>query len=283
MRILGQTLLLGTAAALAFFATPACVDNDQSIFIRDVLAPPTTRTNNECTYTNDPTQAALFQGTLDVAVRDSYTAVMLVGNQMIQRGDNTAPRSESNKAHINGAVVRVTDANGGAIASFTSPSQGFVDQAEGTQATYGTFAVIAIDAPTAAKIRKGMPAGGQQLVLANIKAFGETLGGVDLESGEYQLPIKVCNGCLIDFGGFDDTATPGVDCNLGIATLASGTQSGSTTLPCNPGQDEITPCYLCTGRTVTCEGNEPGAPPPLPHSCAGETDYHPCQTGPADF
>lgn len=278
MRILGQTLLVGAAAVAVFIMTPACVDNDQSIFIRDVLAPSETRINGACVYTGDPTQPALFEGEVDVAVKDNYSAIMLVGNQMIQRGDSTAPRSESNKAHINGAVVRVTDANGGAIASFTSPSQGFVDQAEGTQATYGSFQVVALDAPTTAKVARGLGIGETKLVLANIKAFGETLGGVDLESGEYQLPIKVCNGCLLTFAGFDDPLTPGIDCNLlSSAAATSSTSSSNQQPPCFAGQDEAAPCTTCTSHTVVCQGVDSTG-----QDCTGKT-VHPCQTGPVQL
>lgn len=275
MRILGQTLLVATTAAVVFVITPACVTNDQSIFIRGALAPSEVRINGACIYTGDPTQPALFQGEIDVAVRDNYLAVLLVGNQMIARGDNLAPRSESNKAHINGAVVRVTDANGGAISSFTSPSQGFVDQAEGTQATYGAFQVVALDAPTVAKISKGLQVGGSTLVIANIKAFGQSVGGVDLESGEYELPIKVCNGCLLTFTGFDDPLTPGIDCSL---TNTSATTGGATQPPCNSGQDqEPAPCNTCLLHEVTCGGDIPGSNPV--QSCAG-MQWKPCAQGP---
>jgi hypothetical protein len=36
---------------------PACADNDQSIFIRAMLAPSATRTGGACVYTDDPAQA----------------------------------------------------------------------------------------------------------------------------------------------------------------------------------------------------------------------------------
>ena len=267
MRILGQTLVVGTAAALAFIVAPACVDNDQSIFIRDALYPATTRTNNACIYSNDATQAALFLGVLDVAVRDNYSATLLVGNQMIARADSTEPRSESNKAHINGAVVRVTDANGNFISTFTSPSQGFVDQAEGDQATYGPIEVVALDAPTTFKLRAGMQVNDAKLVLANIKVFGESLGGVDLESGEYQLPIRVCNGCLLSFAGYDDATVQGIDCNL--AATASTTTTASTVLPCSPGQDEATFCNECLGHQVPDQAKQDkGVVPATSDPCA---------------
>ena len=238
-RVLGQALTVFAVGTLATAFTPACAENDQSLFIRSALAPSANRQGGVCVYTSDPTQAALTSGVVDVAIRDSYSTVLLVGNQLIARGDSTDTRAESNRAHVNGAVVRVTDANGGAIGEFTSLANGFVDPQLNNLPSYGIISVTSLDAPTQAKIADGMAVGQQKLVVANIKAFGTTLGGVDLESGEFQLPIRLCNGCLITTVG-DDPAQQGCQ--------AASEGSGTEQTPCSPGQDEATPCWLCLGR-----------------------------------
>jgi len=239
-RVLGQALTVVTAGVLAMAFTPACAENDQSIFIQSALAPSTNRQGGACTYTNDPTQPSLFSGSVDVAIRDNYGAILLVGNQMIARGDAANTRAESNRAHINGAVVRVTDPNGGLIGEFTSVATGFVDPQINNQPSFGTISVTAIDAPTQARIAEGMALGESKLVLANIKAFGKTVGGVDLESGEFQLPVRVCAGCLI--------TTAGADRAVQECQAAEDAATGADQLPCFPGQDEGTPCWLCRER-----------------------------------
>ena len=89
---------------------------------------------------------------------------------------------------------------------------------------------------------------GCQTCTAACKGANATPPGVqwrrvlDLESGEFQFPIRVCNGCLISFASGDDPATPGLDCNLPL-TAASG--GGAAQLPCAVGRDETTPCQLC--------------------------------------
>lgn len=261
MRLFGQTLTAAMAMGLALMVAPACVDNDQSIYIRQVMAPPLTRTNGVCSYTPDPTQPFLAGGTFDVALAGGYGITALVGNEMVQRADSNAPRAETNKAHINGAIVRVTDANGGTISEFTSPGSGFVDAANGNVASYGLFGFTGIDAPTAAALRSTLPnISDARLIIVNIKVFGETLGGVDLESAEFQFPVSVCNGCLISFAGADDPLTKDVlDCNLN--TSAAGSSSaGSTQIqaPCILGQDEIVPCTLCKGKVTACNEFHPG-------------------------
>ena len=248
-RIWGHAVSLVAFALIGSAVMPACADNDQSIFIHHALAPPTSRQNGVCLYQPDPTAAGLFEGVLDIAVRDNYFAVLLVGNQLIARGDPTTVRSESNRVHVDGAIVRVSDPQGViADSEFTSYATGFADVQSNNTPGYGVFGVTAIDGPTKDKIAGTVPNLFQtHLFIANIKAFGKTLGGVDLESGEFQLPIRVCNGCLVSFATGDDPAKDGIDCKLSLASAASS--GGSTTvLPCSPGQDESTPCQLCSDR-----------------------------------
>jgi hypothetical protein len=261
MRLLGQSLFAASVIALSLMVAPACVDNDQSIYIRQVMiGTPGTGTALGCTYTADPSQPGLIApGEVDVALRENYEAVLLVGNQMNSRGDNLQTRSESNKAHLDGAIVRVTDANGNDIAEFTAQSAGFADSANGTVAGFGLIGVTLLDAPTLAKIAGGLGPTDTKLVLANIKVFGETLGGDDLESGEFQWPITVCNGCLISFLGADDPLTPGVDCNLQSSAAggaAGGGGSSTATLGCHPGQDGPVSCTVCRDTNPRCRSTQ---------------------------
>ena len=247
-RILGQSLALVAIVAFGSVFTPACAGDDASIFVNHALAPPTSRQGGVCQYSSDPTQPFLSQGTLDVGVRDSYTVNLLVGNQLIQRGDPLSTRVEANRVHLDGAVVRVTDGNGVSIADFTSVTSGFVDAASGNTPAYGIAAVTALDATTVTKAvaQLKVAVGAPKLVIANMKVFGKTLGGIDVQSAEWSFPIRVCDTCLIDFSTGDDPAIAGVDCRF------TGTATGSTLItqqaPCAKGEDESTPCQLCRDR-----------------------------------
>lgn len=254
MRLLGQTLVVATAIGLALTVAPACVDNDQSLYVRQVVAPPDTKSETGgCVYKPDATGTALFEGTLDLLIAQNYSAVILVGNQLIQRSDNLSARAESNKAHLDGAIVRVTDADGNDIREFTSPAAGFADNSNGIIASFGLARVTLIDSATVNSLARSITTTKEKLVLANIKVFGETLGGVDLESGEFQFPIRICRGCLISFLGADDPNSDGVDCNLQNTAAAAGGASDTldrTKLPCQAGQDEYLPCTACKGNRI---------------------------------
>ena len=83
----------------------------------------------------------------------------------------------------------------------------------------------------------------------NFKAFGVSLGGEDVESGEYQLPARVCNGCLVDFStGNDDLAPVQPNCLKTETTAIAG--------PCPPapaGQDEPVKCESCVETRKACD------------------------------
>ena len=247
-RLIGQAFAVVALGVLTTAVMPACAENDQSIFIRQMLGPAQNRQNNSCVYSSDPTQLAISEGVLDVAIADGYRAALLVGNQLINRGDGNNTRAESNRARLDGAVVRVTDPNGGTIAEFTSLGSGFVEPQLNNQPSFGPFFVTILDSATLQKLAPEVaPGEGSKLVVANVKVFGRTLGGVDLESGEFQFPIRLCNGCLIDFSSGDDPAVGGRDCSRPL-------ESGSATaLPCNIGQDEPTPCQVCQHKAA-CQG-----------------------------
>ncbi len=247
-RIWGSILSLAAVGTAVGAAMPACATNDQSIFIRAALAPPTSRQGGACVYTNDPQQAQLFQLALDVGLNDSYFAVLLVGNQMISRTQRepNGTRAESNRTHINGGVVRVTEPNGDPIHSFTSLGTGFNDTGTNNAPGYGAVGLVVLDAESVRRIVNSanppLSRSVSKTVLINVKVFGTSLGDTDVESGEYQVPMQICNGCLVDFSkGYDPTKAPG-NCDKPDEESA-----GSADGPCRLGQDLAVDCRKCRG------------------------------------
>lgn len=257
-RIWGYVVSLLAAGTVLGATLPACATNDQTIFIRSVLAPSATRVGGACTYTNDIQQAALFQSHLDVGLTDSYFAVALVGSQLVSRGDPQNNRAESNRAHINGGIVRVTEPDGALIREFTALATGFNDPQNNNSPGYSVVGLVVVDAPTSDILRATLKNRQQtKTILVNIKVFGKTLGGVDVESGEYQLPMEVCNGCLVKFDGYDAGIDPlkpkGPNCDLPAEKTAP------TDGPCTIGADAAISCRLCRGlrRPDVCDPNVP--------------------------
>lgn len=257
-RIWGHVVSLVVVGMAVSAAMPACATNDQTIFIRSALAPSANRQQGGCIYTNDPTQAELFQARADLGVTDSYFAILLVGNQLIPRSDSLNNRAESNRVHIDGAIVRVTEADGTLIREFTSLATGFADAASNGAPAYASIGITALDAPTRAILLPSLPNRiVSKTILINIKAFGTSLGGKDVESGEFQLPMQVCNGCLVDFpaDSVDTTAKVLPNC-LGKSAMAVS----AATSPCFLGQDEHVSCQQCVMTREACDPTKLNGP-----------------------
>jgi hypothetical protein len=233
------TLLVGGGSVVS-----ACVHDDSTLFIRNVIAPPRVSAGQACTYTADPTQPILTAGTLDAALSNQYSAVFLVGNQTVPRGDPNTPKTETNRITVEGGIVNVTDVNGGSLNSFTTQAAGTIDPSSGSNPGYTSIGMTILDFGT---VQKHGPStlGSTVRFISKVRVFGHTLGGQYVESDEFPFPIDVCAGCLIQFSPADINmmVLPQPNClNAGSMTASGGTNLPS---PCVPGQDEFIDCSQC--------------------------------------
>ncbi len=241
-------VLLGSGGA--FLA--GCVDNEQSIFIQQVSAPPE---GGSCTITTDAQGLFLGNGTLDVAFRVTYEATLLVGNQLAERGSRQQVRTESNRVAMEGSEVFAVDNGTGEVVfgPNTVPGSGFIDPSAGTDPSYGLLGTVlflgSASSGLVAQLRSGQLAGAS--ITSHVRVFGHTLGGTSVESGEFLFPITLCNGCLVTFPtDATDTTKTTPNCDLAAST-------GTTlTAPCIPGQDDVVDCRVCKqylGSSKVCD------------------------------
>jgi hypothetical protein len=219
------------------FAVSSCAHDDSTIFVKQVLAEPLVTNGQVCTFTSDPTQPYVTHGILDTAIRSDYEAEFLVGNQMVPRGDPSAPRTETSYVNIQGAVVTITTAGGMQLASYTTLAAATIPPSNGTSPSYAPIDVTIIDSMTVGALQtqlQAQPAGTLDRVVTKVKFFGKTLGGESVESNEFAFPVDVCYGCLVSVCAASSTMT----------TLP---------VPCRPGQDSVIDCTQCQGIPV-CTG-----------------------------
>lgn len=222
--------LIGSLIALGAFGMvlgPGCADNRSSIFAIGAIAVP----QDTCAWISDDSAAILPAGRLDVAFSQEYWVPILVGNQLVRRGNATTLRTETSRVSFYEAEVNLTTAAGDAIdnGNFVVPVTGFADAATGNDPGFGSVAVTLIDPTSAQAIKPGE-------VVANIILRGETLGGVDIETDSWAFPITVCNGCSVLFtADGDDPAKPGIDCD----------KRGDAPVYCRMGMDEQVDCRSC--------------------------------------
>jgi len=246
--------MLAVVVAPALFAGPGCADTESMIFIRQAQAP-ISGTTGGCQYDPSPSGLFLTQGTLDVAFRLQYTAGLLVGNQLVPRGNSTQLRTETARVQVQGTVVHLEDAMGATVwGPVTVPASGFIDPANGSTPSYGVTESVLIGADFGGSLA-GQLQGTAGLVrhfTSVVKVFGHTLGGMSVESGEWRFPINVCYRCLISFppDANDPKVTPQPNCD------APATTGTSVVQPCAVGQDDTVDCRICKqffpGSTI-CE------------------------------
>jgi hypothetical protein len=236
----------------SFILTPGCAKNDSSMFVVGVIDVSATT----CVAKADTTDAMLAGGVMDTKFTQSYTAALLVGNQLTQQGSREQLRTETSRVSLRGAEITLTgvdgstlkDAAGNSAGTYSTIGTGFVDSSVGDAPSFGTIFVEVIPAGLIGKIANLPPT-----VLAKIRVFGNTLGGTSLTSSELDFPITICTGCLVRYPVEDDDPTKPMGTGYMCTTSASTTTTTTTGGPCIIGQDEPFACTLCSSAVPLCK------------------------------
>jgi len=256
-----RPLLGALALGGVLMSAVGCVDNTVSVYVRQVQAP--TVSGAMCTVTSDPTSARISEGTLDVALRDSYTMSPLLANQLITRASMEQLRAETTTLNLQGFVIELHEG---------SPEGALVGPAFSVYQNVVVPSAIAAGTPgyAVAQIQVIPPQIGQALkaavcridrtgvtsdcpvprvasvnrrILVKMTAFGESLGQNSVEATPFYFPVTVCCGCLVQFPIESDapesmTSGVGPDCNNGMPIIGPSF--------CAPGQDFPVDCRSCS-------------------------------------
>jgi len=234
MRRLTKGFVIAGFLSAGALMLPGCAENDTMLYIQGVMA----LSPGDCTATADSNSTLLLGGVLDTYFRADYRAALLVGNQLVSRGSRDQLRTESNRVVLRGAEVTLLDSEENKIASFTVPGTGFVDVGTSSDPGLGVLSTILIPAGVAAA---------DQLYLVDVRVFGDTLGGTEIESATLRFPVSTCSRCLLSFPlEADDPAVSGYQCS-------AGDSGNSQEIPCRLGQDEYVDCRLCAATDPSCQ------------------------------
>jgi hypothetical protein len=229
-----KTMAAGLLLVGAGLLGSSCVDNRSSVFIYGVM----NINSSQCLAQPDATAVLQPSGTLDRYFADGYQAALLVGSHLTQRGSRQQLRTETSRLEITRAKMTLYGTNN-SVVSFETPATGLINPSDGTDAGLAAVFIRMVRAEDM------MNLGPDGQIIARIKIEGTTLGGQDLESGDFDYPITVCTGCLVDYpaGAIDPTS--------GNCDSASDVMSTSTI--CFFGQDASFPCTVCAGtRDPVC-------------------------------
>ncbi|MDP9000646.1 MAG: hypothetical protein M3O46_11100 [Myxococcota bacterium] len=239
----------------------ACVHNDTTLFVRDALLAQYRQNGMVCIYTPDPLQPFHSSGVLDIALKNQYDGVFLVGNQMVPQVNSSQLQTETSIVIVKGAIVRITDRTGAQLSTFTRLTTATLPPSNGGTPGYAPVFATIVDPPTIQNdqtIQQGIAQGqgGYVRLVTYVRFFGTSLGGQAVESNEFEFPVDVCNGCLINFTNNPSYPTP--NC-VGSPTATATTQAQ---IPCDTGQDVPIDCNACAD-IPNCRGAyQAVAPPP---------------------
>lgn len=244
------------AALGAAAASPACVEYPQSIIVTKTVEPELKEDTNTCLV--NPGAEALINGVLDLEVSEGgYVGALIVKNQLRIAAYPEKARVETGAVYLLGASVRLTFAGGLPVTSdrggqqgneFRTSGSGYLPPGGEAGITVNLIdgaAARTIKAQLGSYLKQTPPAEAVDIVVANVRVQGQTLGGLSVESQEFQFPITVCRGCLVKF--FEDKANPTNKCSV------PGDALKEQKVPCNIGQNRAIECNLCPDSATFCK------------------------------
>jgi hypothetical protein len=243
-----------TTVGLSGLLASACAHDDSTLFVVDVLAPQLVTAGQMCSFTNNPTQAVIPSGVLDTSLTLTYNPEYLVANQMVSQANPSQLQTETSYITIQGAIVRITDSLGNQIKTFTRLGVTTIAPASGTTPSFAPIGVTTIDEATA--IANTPMSGSTVRLVTYVTFFGQTTGGDNIESNEFEFPVDLCAGCLVKI-----SATDSNPCYMNQPNCVNGASNATTStepVPCVIGQDAPVDCSQCL-NFAACNPN-PGMP-----------------------
>ncbi len=232
---IAKKMTLGLLLAGTGLLGSSCADNDSTLFIYGVID----INRSQCVASADAGSVLLASGVMDRLFHNGYEAAILVGSHLTERGSREKLRTETSRLNINGAQITLYGTNGATI-NVDSAATGLVNPASGTDP--GLAAVFA---------RLVRPEdmdylGPEGQIIARIKILGTTLGGQEIESGEFDYPITLCNGCLVSYPAESLDAS-------GDVCVGGDSMTGQMQTVCSLGQDAPVDCSMCAAYNDACK------------------------------
>lgn len=177
-------------ACLGALTFPGCADNRTSLYIDSVLG---FESDSECALdvSLSADQVRLAAGTYDPESLFPYIAPLLIGNQLVPQGNDDTLRAETSRVQLEGAVIEIRRAGSDAavLPAYTSYFGATIQPTESSEPGLMAAQIPLINGGVA------LEDGAYQVA---IRVFGTTLGGKELESGEYLFALNVNNGYVND-------------------------------------------------------------------------------------
>jgi hypothetical protein len=181
-------VLLGCPGRISTTDGTVDADGGGALFVLDVLAPQPPTAGG---YTSDPAQPSISSGVLDVALHPQYEPTYLVGYRFAQA-------TEADAVTVQGATIRLTDASGNTLDTFTELTSATIEPGPGGGTGYAPVTVTTIDQGTLqgdTALQDSIANGGTARFLTYVTFFAASTDGTVQQSDEFAFPVDVCRGC----------------------------------------------------------------------------------------
>ena len=230
---------------------PACVHDDSTIFVSDVLAPQYVTAGNGVRLHGRSHAAHLASGALDVGLTSSTRPEFLVGNQIVPRGDPNQPQTETSFVLIEGGG-RPDRGLHGQPAQHVHAAGGRHDSAlfghdAGVRLGRG-LKIIDSDTAQATSSHRRTPCRSSRTSDSSATRWAAT----SVESNEFGFPDRDLPTAASSASRCGAETT---SCRRPTARSAARRPAASTSVPCVLGQDLVVDCSACQ-RKAFCSQNE---------------------------
>ena len=174
---------------LPLLTLASCADNNASVRIAALCAPPTDPA--VCAYGATCDAQWIGDAKMDVGVTNRYVAVVQVDNLLPNNANASTFKTNTNDAYVQEYEVEY---EGGLLPTSTGTVLGSAHVPAGGSAV---ISVLAVNESVGNVLAAGgIPAGSQVDVVAKLRLKGVLADTSAFETGFFNLPIRVCNGCV---------------------------------------------------------------------------------------
>lgn len=177
------------ALLLPLVALASCAQNNASVRVAAICAAPTDPTT--CTFTGTCSAQSLDQTTIDVGLTNRLWMLLQVDNLLPNNANAGSYKTNTNDAFVQEYDVEyvglpIPNSTGSVLGSAMVPAAGSA-----------VISVPAINESVGTLLQGGaIPAGSQVDLVAKLRLKGVLADTTQFETGVFQIPIRVCNGCL---------------------------------------------------------------------------------------
>lgn len=183
LKKLFSALSLLSLCSLGALAFGGCADNRTTLFISGVAG---FQPGDTCEVDVSLSGTQLLSGSYDPLPGVPYVAWLIIANGMQPLGDNDTLRPETSRIQLQGAEISISAASGGSAApAFTINFAATIHPDESEDPGLAVLPVPIVP-PTL-----NLGPGDYQV---GITVFGETLGGTEVESGDFSFPVTIVPG-----------------------------------------------------------------------------------------